>query len=210
MPSRRELLATAVATAPALAGCLGSNDPDGMASEFRDGHVSIPDDATVLARERTESSDGPGRVHETATVYERAAGGSTGLVLLTEYGVSPPAEGWEHAEFRAVHDWSVGEVEGSVRDHSTNTAPTDEPDPPLAVEDGSTTEQGRWRVHLTPPRTSPVTYRFETRVPSTELTAGDLVVETRTEAAFEEPGLFGDDATSEMGTALTYGETADG
>ena len=124
-------------------------------------------------------------------------------MLLTEYTVHS-SDGWEHAAFEEVHDWSVGEETNEVADHSTNMARTDDPDPPLDVEDRSSTDLGRWIVRLTPPKEVPATYQFHTEIRPAELSEADLIVESRTRAGFEEPRPLGDDADILLETPLAY------
>lgn len=204
MPSRRRLIATAVASTTTLAGCLGAGTPDGISSTFDDEWVSSPDDATVVARTETDRSNGPGRIWKQGTVYEVER--ASKFVVLTEYRVIPPDEGSVHTGFREIHDWSESDLKQRVESHASNVVPTDEDDPPLRLEDSSTTSQGHWYVHLTPPGSAPVTYRFLTQVAGTNATDGDLVAVVQEEARFERNGLFGDEIRTTMDTRLVYGE----
>ncbi|WP_440763803.1 hypothetical protein [Natronorubrum sp. DTA7] len=210
MANRRNILAAVVSGTTVVAGCLGAAASGGTDSTFGELDLSIPADAVAVARETAESTDSSGRVDATATVYEREADGSVSFILLTEYRVSPLAGAWNHAAFRERHDWTVHPGSVSVRDHSTNTAATDADDPPLSVETASSTERGRWTVHLTPPQANSVTYRFLTWVSSAAaLSDGDRIVEARPEAAFEEDGILGDDTALAMESSLVYGAIED-
>ena len=208
MPSRRQLLGLGVGTVATLAGCFDGVSERGD-SAFRNDRLSVPDEYTLVAEADVDADDGPGTVSKLARAFERSSDHPTGFLFLTEYTVHS-SDGWEHAAFEEVHDWSVGEKTNAVADHSTNMVRTDDPDPPLNVEDRSTTDQGRWTVRLTPPEETPVTYQFYTEIRLADRSEGDLVVESRTQAGFEEAGLLGGDAEISTKTPLMYGEGLNG
>ena len=208
MPSRRQLLGATAGTAVTLAGCL-DGAPESGNSAFRSDRLSVPDEYTLVAEADVDEDDGPGTVSKLARAFERSSDHPTKFLLLTEYTVHS-SDGWEHAVFEEVHDWSVGAEMNEVADHSTNTVGTDDPDPPLDVEDRSTTDQGHWTVRLTPPKEVPATYQFQTKTRPVDFSEGDLIVESHTQAGFEEPGLFGDEADVSTETPLVYGEGLNG
>lgn len=209
MPSRREIIGTTAATATALSGCLDVGGSGGTGYSFQRGSNPVLPDHTIVAHQKAKSGDERGEVHTWATMYEPPADGRDDVRLVTEYRVYPPADTWKHTGFREIHDWSVGADEQLVRDHWTNMGPTSEPNSPLDVEDRSSSYQGRWVVHLTPPISSAVTYRFVTVIQSQDFSEGDLIAESRAEARFEEEGWFGEETTLAMETQLVYGDVTD-
>lgn len=205
MPARRQVLAVgAVAT---LAGCLGGEEPPGIYSTWSDLERSVAEEATPVARDAGGSGNRPGEVDVTATVYESGEGGAAELVLLSEHRITPGPHQWTHSVFAGVHDWEASLDGEAIRDHATNTAPTEDSQAPLRVQESSTSTRGQWTVHLTPPTESPVTYRLATWVSATDLVDGDTVVRVADETTFGQAGLLGDEETVSTNLELVYGET---